>query len=487
MTILGTYGTINWVCSQNDGFFCLDFAVCPRNAQVIYMKGHSMSLFKLGKTRIPHKKSTSGLQAVRMAPPATVSIPMSQHIGAPATPTVKAGDTVFVGTLIGEAGGFVSAPIYSSVSGTVKKIDGYLQSSGRSVPTVIIESDGLMTPDPEIQPPSIESFADLSAAARKCGLVGLGGAGFPTSVKLDPSKISSIDSLILNGAECEPYITSDTRTMLDEAEYIKSGVELFERLTDIKDIIIGIEKNKPECISKMREMFEGDGRVRVAPLPTGYPQGAEKVLIYNTTGRIIPEGGLPSDVGAIVMNVTTLATLAKYVKTGMPLVEKCVTVDGSAVSAPKNLIVPIGASIESVIEAAGGLKCEAGKILYGGPMMGVAVYSTSDPILKNTNAITVLDKKDAAPKKENPCIHCGRCVSICPIGLNPTVYARSMKVDDPTDRAERLSLAKINLCIECGSCSFVCPSARPLVEFNRLAKADLREFNAKKAKEDSKK
>lgn len=447
-----------------------------------------MSLFKLGKAKIPHLKSTAEMPATRIAPPATVSIPMAQHIGAPATPTVKPGDSVYVGTLIGEAGGFVSAPIYSSVSGTVKKIDGYLQSNGRVVDSVIIESDGLMTPDPTIAPPTVTSFADLSAAARKSGLVGLGGAGFPTSVKLDPSKISSIDTLVINGAECEPYITSDTRTMLDDTDYVKRGVELILNLTEISKVLIGIEKNKPECIEKMRLTFADNEKVTVSPLPTGYPQGAEKILIYNTSGRVVPEGGLPSDVGVIVMNVTTLAFLAKYVETGMPLVEKCITVDGSAVSEPKNVIAPIGTPIEHVIEAAGGLKSEAGKILYGGPMMGVAVYTPKDPILKNTNAITVLDKKDAAQKKENPCIHCGRCVSICPMGLNPTVYAKAMKIDDAADRAERLAGAKIGLCIECGCCSFVCPSKRPLVEFNRLAKADLRQYTAaQKSREETKK
>ena len=451
-------------------------------------KGHKMSLFKLGKTKIPHRKNTADMPAVRMSAPALVRIPTSQHIGAPANPVVAAGDTVFVGTLIAEAGGFVSSPIYSSVSGKVKSIDSYLQSSGRRVPMVVIESDGLMTPDANIKAPTVTKFEELSAAARNSGLVGLGGAGFPTAVKLDSSKISSIDTLVINAAECEPYITSDTRTMLDDAEYVKAGVELFEKFTEIGSIVIGIEDNKPECIRKMKEIFANDDKVKVVKLPSGYPQGAEKVLIYNTTGRIIPEGGLPSDVGVIVMNVTSLAFLAKYCETGMPLVEKCVTVDGSAVASPKNLIVPIGASIESVIEAAGGLSEEAGKILYGGPMMGVAVYTAEDPILKNTNAITVLNKKDAAPKREFPCIHCGRCVSICPIALNPTSYARALKIDDPAERAERLSDEKINLCIECGSCSFVCPSGRPLVEYNRLAKAELREYTAsKKAREENKK
>lgn len=436
-----------------------------------------MSLFKLGKTNVPHRKNTAGLAGVRIAPPKSVFIPMSQHIGAPATPVVKAGDTVFVGTVIGEAAGFVSAPIHSSVSGTVKKIDTYLQANGRTCPAIVIESDGLMTLDPNLAPPTVTDFASLSAAARASGLVGLGGAGFPTSVKLDPSKLSVLDTLVINAAECEPYITSDTRTMLDRADDVLMGVNLIEKYTEIKSVIIGIEKNKPECIARMREIFADDDKVMVQALPETYPQGAEKILIYNTTGRVIPEGKLPADVGVLIMNVTSIAFLASYVRDGVPLVEKCITVDGSAVKSPKNLIVPVGTSIADVIEAAGGLSEDAGKILYGGPMMGISVYSTELPILKNTNAVTVMNKKDAQPKEQFPCIHCGRCVAACPMGLNPTLFAKSVNLDDPAERAARLEKGKVNLCIECGCCSFVCPSARPLVEMNKLSKAALREFS----------
>ena len=443
-----------------------------------------MSLFKLGKTQVPHRKNTAAMPAIRMAPPAEVEIPMSQHIGAPAKPVVKPGDEVFVGTLVGEASGFVSAPVHSSVSGKVKKIGTLLISNGRSVESVIIESDGKMTPDPSIAPPSVTNYKELSDAARAAGLVGLGGAGFPASVKLDPSKAESTDILLLNGAECEPYITSDTRTMLDDAEYIRRGVDAILSLSGIPRAIIGIESNKPECIKKLAEVFSGDARVEIKVLPTAYPQGGEKILIYNTTGRVVPEGELPSDVGVLVMNVTTVAYLAKYLETGMPLVEKRITVDGSAIKSPKNLIAPIGARISDVIDAVGGFSEEPGKIMYGGPMMGVAVLSLDAPIMKNNNAITAFNKKDSKNRKETACIHCGRCVNACPMGLNPTVFAKAMGLANSADRAERLDIAKVNLCIECGCCSFVCPAKRPLVENNRLAKADLRAFNAQKAKKD---
>ena len=447
-----------------------------------------MSFLKLGKTHVPHYKNTADMPAVRMTNlPETVLLPMAQHIGAPASPAVQPGDRVYVGTLVGEAGGFVSANIHSSVSGTVKKIESYLSSQGRTCPAIRIESDGLMTPDPSLKAPEITDFPSLAKAARDSGLVGLGGAGFPTSVKLSPKNLDEIDTLVLNGAECEPYITSDTRTMLDDSEYIKKGIELIKSTSKISSVIIGIEKNKTECIEKLRAIFEGDSSVTVAEMPSRYPQGAEKILIYNTTGRAVPEGKLPSDVGVLVMNVTSIAFLAKYCETGMPLVEKCITVDGSAVESPKNIIAPVGTAIADVLSEVGVDIEKAGKILYGGPMMGIAVYSADDPVLKNTNALTVLDLKDAKPKKQTACIHCGRCAAYCPMGLLPTVFAKSMNVDAAEERAERLTSAKINLCIECGSCSFVCPAGRPLVETNRLAKADLREFNSKKAKEEAKK
>lgn len=437
-------------------------------------------MFKLGKTKVPHRKHTSEMEAVRISAPANVVIPMSQHIGAPATPVVKIGDKVYVGTKIAEAGGFVSAPIHSSVSGTVKKIEPFLSSNGRSIPSVIIESDGEMAIDPSITPPTVNNIDDLCNAVRESGLVGLGGAGFPTAVKLEAEKKGLIKKIIINGAECEPYITADTRTMIDDAKYVVKGVNILEKFISADEVVIGIEKNKPKAIAQLRELFKNDPKVRVVTLPSTYPQGAEKILVYNTTGLAIPEGGLPSDVGCLVMNVTSVAFIAHYLETGMPLVEKCLTVDGSAIKSPKNVIAPIGTSIKDILDFVGVNYDEVGKILYGGPMMGIAIYNVSDPILKNTNAITVFNIKDSLPAKQYACIHCGRCVSACPLGLNPTLYAKAMKVEDKDDRAQRLTEAKLNLCMECGCCSFVCPSRRPLVETNRLAKADLRNYQAAK-------
>lgn len=431
-------------------------------------------MFKLGKTKVPHRKHTASLPAVRIDAPSVVSIPMAQHIGAPAVPCVKVGDKVCVGTKIAEAGGYVSAAIHSSVSGVVKKIEPYLASNGRSCPAIVIESDGEMTPDPSVCPPTVTSLDELCDAIRASGLVGLGGAGFPTAVKLDGAKKGNINSIIINAAECEPYITSDTRTMLDDGEYVVKGIGILKKYIPAERVIIGIEANKPEAIAKMKELFASDEKVKIHTLPSSYPQGAEKILIYNTTGKVVPEGGLPSDVGCLVMNVTSVAFLAHYIETGVPLVEKRLTVDGSAVKEPKNLIVPVGTPIRCVLEAAGGVTEDVGKILYGGPMMGVAIYSVDDPILKNTNAIVALKVKDAVLPRQYACIHCGRCVQACPMGLNPTAFVKAMKVEDKYDRADRLETAKLNLCMECGCCSFVCPSRRPLVENHKLAKSDLR-------------
>ncbi len=435
-----------------------------------------LSIFKLGKTRIPHKKTTAEMKAVEIASPGEVLIPMVHHIGAPAVPIVKPADHVYVGSLIAEAGGFVSAPIHSSVSGTVKKIENYLLQNGATCPAVLIESDGKMELDPAITPPKIESFGDLSSAVKNSGLVGLGGAGFPTHVKLDPSKVSSETKLLINAAECEPYITADTRTMIDDKEYVKSGVDIITSLSGISEVIIGIEENKLEAVAVMKETFADNPSVKIDVLPSTYPQGAEKILIYNATGKVVPESGLPSDVGVLLLNVTTVAFIAKYVETGIPLVKKCITVDGSAVLNPGNYIVPVGMKISDVFGAAGGIADNVEKVIYGGPMMGVAVYSLDAPVLKNTNALVAFSEKEAKLPKSTACIHCGRCVSVCPMGLNPTVYAKAMKLDDKGVRAERIADAKIQLCIECGSCSFVCPAKRPLVENNRLSKAFMREY-----------
>lgn len=443
-------------------------------------KGALKLMSKLHGISVPHRKKTAKLAPQRMGAPTIAYYPMTQHIGAPAKPVVKAGDDVFVGTLIAEAGGFISSPIYSGVSGKVKKVEPTLQPGGASVDTVIIESDGAQTPDSSLTPPVVRDFDSFISAVRDSGVVGLGGAGFPTAVKLGVKDLSKIEYVIVNGAECEPYLTGDTRTMLDRTDEVVHGIELLEKYLGAPKFIIGIEKNKPQCIKKLREATEGMAKVTVRALPSVYPQGGEKVLIYNTTGRIVEEGKLPIDCGVIVINCTTLAAISHYISTGMPLVEKCITVDGNAVKEPKNVIAPIGTPIGEVFEFCGGFVSEPEKILYGGPMMGISVIDTSAPVLKQTNGLLAFYGADAKPQRTTPCIKCGRCTNVCPLGLAPVSIGAAYEHNDH----EALAKYKANLCMECGCCSYVCPAKRPLVQKNKLAKAELAKWlRAKKEEE----
>ena len=434
-----------------------------------------MSLKNLNGVHIPHRKNTAGMQAVRMPPPATVTIPLSMHIGRPANCVVAVGDHVDVGQLIAEPGGFVSSPVYASVSGTVKKIEPMLQFMGATCQAVVIESDGQMTPAASVTPPEITDYDSFIKAVRDSGVVGLGGATFPTAVKLDVKDTSRIQEIIINGAECEGYITSDHRTMLDRTDEVVEGCRLLEKWLDLKKIVIAIEDNKPDCIAKMKEATASDDKVEVRALPCMYPQGGEKVLIYHVTGKVMPEGKLPIDVGSIVMNVTSVATIAHYCTTGMPLVEKCVTVDGSAIKEPKNVIAPIGTASREVIEFAGGFKCEPKKLVQGGPMMGVAQYSLDAPIAKGTSALLAFNEKDARPVTPSACIRCGGCIDHCPMKLMPCELERAYEKQD----AEALKELKIGLCIECGCCAFQCPAHRPLVQANKLSKTLVREYDAR--------
>ena len=438
----------------------------------------------LGKTRLPHHKSTADIAPVKMTPPKEVLLLTSQHIGTPATPVVKVGDEVKVGQLIAEASGEVSANIHASVSGKVTKIDTCLLFNGRVVPAIRIESDGLMTPYEGITPPEVNSLEDLVNAVRTSGLVGLGGAGFPTAVKLGTADCDGcIHTIIINGAECEPYLTSDSHIMSGaRSSDLYEGISLIKKFVpSVQKFIFGIENNKPESIEQVARMFQDDETVSVYPLPSLYPQGEEKVLVYNTTGLVIPEGKRPFDIGVLVINVTSLAVLAQYVRTGMPLVTRCVTVDGTAVAEPKNVLAPIGTSLGDIIEFAGGLKEEAGKVIFGGPMMGYTASSLDEPITKTTGGITVLSVKDSTEREATACIHCGRCVEACPINLNPTIFAKALALDNSEDKIAKLEENRVNLCMECGSCSYVCPANRPLVQNNRLGKAALREYNERKA------
>ena len=432
--------------------------------------------FFLHGVHVPHRKHTAGMSAVKITPPKTVKIPTVMHIGAPANLVVKAGDSVKIGTLIAEASGGLSAPIYSSVSGTVKGIEDILLSNGKTVPAAVIESDGEMALDENLSVPTVNNKDELIKAIKDSGVVGLGGAGFPTFVKLNTEK--TIEELVVNGAECEPYITSDSVTMVDCADDIAYALDELVKHLNIGKVIIGIENNKPDAIKAMNDIAQNRPNVEVKVLPPVYPQGGEKVLVYHTTGKKIPLGGLPIDVGCVVCNSTTVATIGKYLKTGIPLTEKCVTVDGEAVKNPQNVLVPIGTELKDVFEFCGGFITEPKKVLYGGPMMGIAVPDISAPILKNTNAVLALSKKEAKLPDTTACIKCGACASHCPFGINPAGIGKAYRNDD----METLLKIGAELCMECGCCSFVCPANRPLVQTNKLAKAAIRNYKSKEAK-----
>ncbi len=432
-----------------------------------------------GGVKVDHRKNTSDLETVRIPTPAKVVIPMAMHIGAPCTPVVKVGDVVGVGQLIGDSDKFVSAPIHASVSGTVTAVGDIKMPNGTMAKAVTIESDGEMRLWEGIKPPVVNTREDFIKAVRESGLVGLGGAGFPTHVKLNFPEDKGIDTLVINAAECEPYITVDYRECIDNSWDILSAVYTIKELLGFKKVVIAAEDNKPEAFKILKRIADDkadtDDSVKLMVLQSKYPQGAEKMMVQSATGRQVPPGKLPADVGCVVMNVGSVAFISRYLKTGKPLVSRSMTVDGSAIAEPKNVRVPIGTAISEIIDFCGGFREEPAKIISGGPMMGLSLVGTDFPVLKQNNAILAFAKEDAILKKETDCIRCGRCAAACPLSLTPTNIVRATKAKD----TETLKRIGVNVCMECGSCAYSCPAGKPLVQHMRLAKALLREEAAK--------
>ncbi|MBR4000080.1 MAG: electron transport complex subunit RsxC [Clostridia bacterium] len=420
---------------------------------------------RLNGIHLSHDKYTKNSATEEFPLPESVVLPMSQHMGAPCDCLVKKGDTVTVGQKIGESSAFLSAPIHSSVSGTVTDITDYLLVNGSVCKAVVIKTDGEQTLCPDLTPPTVTDRQSLIAAVRESGLTGLGGAGFPTHVKLnfDPEK-TPIDTLVINAAECEPYITSDYRELMEHSGCILAGIRHLMRHLQIPECKLCIESNKPEAIEKMKQLTQGEDHINVVTLPSEYPQGAEKVIVYSATGRIVAEGELPSAQGVIVMNVSTASAIARYIRDGIPLVTRRVTVDGDAVSAGRgNYLVPIGTKVSDLLAFVGANN--ARKILSGGPMMGMCLYDPEQPVTKTTNAILAF-RSSEIPHPTN-CIRCGRCVRTCPFGLMPMMIEKAYRAKD----VEELKKLKVTLCMNCGCCTYACPANRPLAETNQLAKA----------------
>jgi electron transport complex protein RnfC len=433
----------------------------------------SLPTFRGGIHPPESKVLTRNKEIEELTPKGELIYPMSQHLGAPCAPIVKKGDRVLVGQKIADTEAFVSAPIMSSVSGTVKEIGNRMTISGALETCVVVESDGQFEYSAPLLPH--KDFRELEPKEcvkiiREAGIVGMGGATFPTHVKLSPPPGKKIKWILVNGAECEPFLNCDNRLMIEHPEPIIGGLEICLHIFPEAEGIIAVENNKPEAIKRLTgELSEHSANIRVVPHEVKYPQGAEKMLIYTITGQEIPPGALPAEVGCLVLNVSTLARIWHAVIDGMPVLDRIISVTGDAVVSPKNIIAPLGTSVRELIDAAGGFVCEPARILSGGPMMGISMRSIDVPIVKGTSGILALSPKSAPTFDESNCIRCGRCITACPMGLWPSALDRAVRLRQYSTFEQNGGMN----CIECGSCTYACPSRRFLTQSCRDGKAGI--------------
>lgn len=431
-----------------------------------------LKTFPKGGVHPAENKMAAGAEIQSLPLPKQVVIPLAQHIGAPAQAVVKRGDIVKTGTLIAKAGGFVSANIHSSVSGKVKKIDNVLDSSGYKKPSIIIDVDGdewedTIDRDPALIKDLSKTPDEIRQKIMDAGIVGLGGATFPTHVKLSVPEGKSIEYIVINAVECEPYLTADHRVMLEKAHEIMVGTSLLMKAAGVEKAIIGIENNKPDAIELLDKVAKEYQGIQVDALKVQYPQGGEKQLIKAVLDREVPSGGLPLDVGCVVQNVGTAIAVYEAVQKNKPLIERVVTVTGKSVKKPVNLMARIGTSADMLIEAAGGLPEDTGKVVNGGPMMGKAISDTNVPVTKGTSGILIFNKQESKRAKTYNCIRCARCTFVCPQGLEPFNLKNISEIND----WEKLENEHVMDCIECGSCSYTCPAGVPLLDYIRLGKS----------------
>ena len=427
----------------------------------------------------PHdmKAATCG-KAIELLPaPARVVIPMSMHIGAPCSPIVNVGDHVCLGQKIAEAQAPVSSPVHASVSGTVVEIAPKPHSYGSDILSIVIENDFKDEVDPSIKPLDIDTMTseEIVEAVRQAGIVGHGGATVPTHIKIS-SGLGKVDNVLINCAECEPYITSDHRILLEYPWEVVGGAKILQKVFGVKEVKLGIELNKQDTFDGLKQYLPEDGSVKIYPLVTKYPQGSEKHLILALTGREVPSGKLPADAGCAVFNTDTCAAIYRLFNTGMPVIRRIVTVTGSAVANPKNLEARIGTPVSTLFEAAGGFNESPKKMVMGGPMMGMAIYSLDVPVIKGSNGLLAFCKDEGDVSNATKCIRCGKCVDACPVRLMPTYLYQASQKGTVADMEEFNALD----CIECGSCSFVCPAKLPLVQGIRCAKQLVMEERKKK-------
>ncbi len=435
--------------------------------------------FEHGVHPAHHKEQTVDLPIQRVPFGKRFVMPLGQHIGVPAKPVVKVGDRVHRGQIIAEPGGFVSIALHSPVTGWVRDIGAHRYSDGTFKPAIEIEADPYATQQLEPHVPidwqalTIEQFI---AQVQQAGIVGMGGAAFPAHVKYSIPEGQQIRHLLVNGAECEPYLTNDHRLMVERPDALLHGAEIVRQKLGAEEIVIGVELNKPDAIEILQQRIQPGQPVRVVPLEVKYPQGAEKMLIKSIFDKEVPAGQLPRDIGIAVNNVGTIVAIADYFDTGMPLIERVVTVSGPGVTYPANLIVPLGSSIRDVLRFCGGLKGETREVIMGGPMMGAPIADLDAPVLKGTSGILAFTEQQTARPKEYPCIRCGRCVEACPYFLNPSRLARLGKARLFEEMRDQYNVMD---CVECGSCTFACPSGIPIVQIIRTSKNHLRTVKGK--------